>query len=65
VQEKQEAEIANNLQPKMKNKRAKKGRPKKEATKIVGTRIPLRVEMEFRLHAKSFTDRKENQTFEL
>jgi hypothetical protein len=49
----------------MKNKRKGKGRPKKEATKIVGTRIPLRVEMEFRLHAKAFTDRIENQTFEL
>jgi hypothetical protein len=49
----------------MKNKRKGKGRPKKEATKIVGTRVPIRVEMEFRLHAKAFTDRIENQTFEL
>lgn len=49
----------------MKNKRAKKGRPKKEPTKIVGTRVPIRVEMEFRVHAKAFTDRIENQTFEL
>ena len=47
----------------MNNKRKGKGRPKKEATKIVGTRIPLRVEMEFRLHAKIFTD--QNPTFEL
>ena len=40
-----------------------KGRPKKEKTKVVGTRVPLRIEDEFRAHAKIFTD--QNPTFEL
>ena len=72
MQKKQEVEIANNLQLTMENKvymeispdKPKgKGRPKKEKTKVVGTRVPLRIEDEFRAHAKIFTD--QNPTFEL